>query len=151
MTPLAGFNVSLPQSPTRGAVSRHGEEATQPAPGTPSRTQRENPPRLSQMPTQPTEWTPTSTKDNGITSKTPPRHSQENTQPAPPQHTEPFYQCRDRKEEERVAESLAQYQRTGECRIAHITDAAQLFTRRRRDEDHPTEDSCTHVPLAPTL
>ena len=84
LTPLAGFDVELPQSPARGAASRHSQEATQPAPSTPSRTQRETPPRLSQRTTQPMEWTPALTKGDGATCKTPPRHSQEITQPAPP-------------------------------------------------------------------
>ena len=103
--------------------------------------QRETPPRFSQMPTQPMEWTPTSTKDDGITGKAPPRHSQENTQPAPPQLTELYTQYRERHSQEAiqplatntdnppqvmVTESLAQYQQTGECRVAHIIDAAQL-------------------------
>ena len=108
------------------------------------------------MPTQPMEWTPTSTKDNDTTGKTPPRHSQENTQSAPPQLTDLYTQYRERRsqEEEMVAESLtqyqqtgegqpaatstdnlpqvmvteslAQYQRTGKCHVAHIFDAAQL-------------------------
>ena len=53
LTPLAGFDVELPQSPPR---------ATQPAPNTPSSTQRETLPRSRQRTTQPVEWTPTLTK-----------------------------------------------------------------------------------------
>ena len=118
LTPLAGFDVELPQSPVRGAAARHSQEATQPM-----------------------EWTPTSTKDNGTTDKTPPRHSQENTQPAPPQLAEHYTQYRERQnhEEELIAESRAEYQQIGddqpaatstselgECRMAHIIDAAKL-------------------------
>ena len=154
LTPLAGFDVALPHSPARRAVSRHSQEMTQPALSTPSRRQSETPPRFSQLPTQPMDWTPTSAKDDGITGTTPPRHSQENTQLASPQLTELYTQYGERQEEEMVAESLAhyqqigegqhtttstdnlpqvmvteslaQYQQTGECRMAHITDAAQL-------------------------
>ena len=121
-----------------------------PAPSTPSRTQRENPPRLSQTPTQPMEWTPTSTKDHGITSKTPPRHSQENTMPAPPQLAELHTQYRVRLSQEAIQHlatntiepapttatlPLAQYQHTGKDQTTHITDAAQLLTHRRRVDD----------------
>ena len=156
LTPVDGFDVELPRSPVRGAATRHSQEATQPAPSTPAPMQQGTPPRLSQMPTQPMEWTPTSTKNNGTTSETPPRHSQENTQPAPPQLADLYTQYRERHnhEEELIAESLAQYQQigegqpaatstdnlpqvmvteslaqyqlTGECRMAHIIDAAQL-------------------------
>ena len=82
LTPLAGFDVELPLSSVRGATPRHSQEATQPAPNTPARTQHETPPRSSQKTAQPTEWTPTPTKDDGATSKTPPRYSQESAQPA---------------------------------------------------------------------
>ena len=83
LAPLAGFDVALPQSPTRGAVPRHSQETTQSAVRTPSRRQSKTPPRFSQLPTQPMDWTPTSAKDGGITGTTSPRHSQKNTQPAP--------------------------------------------------------------------
>ena len=42
------------------------------------------------------DWTPTSAKDDGITGTTPLRHSQENTQPAPPQLTELYTESRER-------------------------------------------------------
>ena len=154
LAPLAGFDVALPQSPTRGAVPRHSQETTQSAVRTPSRRQSKTPPRFSQLPTQPMDWTPTSAKDGGITGTTSPRHSQKNTQPAPPQLTELYTQYREWQEQERVAaslaqyqqvgesqpaatstdnqpqvtvtESLAQYQRTGEYSMTHIIDAAQL-------------------------
>ena len=143
MTPLAGIDVLLPQSPTRGAVPRHSEEATQPAPSTPSRTQHENPPRLIQMPTQTMEWTPTSTKDDGITGKIPPRHSQENTQPAPPQLVEQHTQYRERHSQEAIQHlatntneqapttatvPLAQYQQTGVGQTTTRTRTAMTTT-----------------------
>ena len=139
----------------RGSTT-NSQEATQPASSTPAHEQLETQPRLSQWTTQPMDWSPTSAKVDGITSKTPPRHSQENTQRAPLQLAELYTQYRERhsQEEETVAESLAQYQqvgegqpaatstdnppqvmvteslapypRTGECRMAHIIDAAQL-------------------------
>ena len=43
--------------------------------------QRETPPRLSQMTTQPMEWTPTPIKGEDETRKAPPRHTQEITRP----------------------------------------------------------------------
>ena len=138
----------------RNPAPRHSQVTTQTALSAPSRRQSETPPRFSQLPTQPMDWTLTSAKDDGITGTTPPRHSQENTQLAPPQLTELYTQYRERQEEEMIAgslaqcqqigegqhtatstdnlpqvivtESLAQYQQTGECCMAHITDAAQL-------------------------
>ena len=55
----------------------------------------------------------------------------------PPQLAELYTQYREKhnQEEETVAESLAQYQRTGECRMAHIIDAAQLTHPISRAED----------------
>ena len=173
LTPRDGSNVGLPQTPARGAARRHSQEATQPARSTPSRKQRETPPRLCQMQTQPMEWTPTSTKDNGTTGKTPPRHSQENTQQAPTQLTELYAQYRERCNQEEkvidelliqyqqigedqpaasstdnlpqvmVTESSAQYQRTGECHMAHIIDAAQLTHHISSAEDADMQPSHT--------
>ena len=109
-----------------------------------------NPPRLGQMPTQPMEWTPTSTKDDGITGKTPPRHSQENTMPAPPQLAELQIQFRVGLSQEAIQPlatnkietapttatlPLAHYQHIGKDQTTHITDAAQLLTHRRRVDD----------------
>ena len=157
LTPLAGLDVELPRSPVRAAAARHSQEATQPAPSAPSPMQQGTPPRLSQRQTQPMELTPTPTKDKGTTVKTSTRHSQENTQPAPPQLAELYDQQWERhnqEEEELTAESLAhlqqigdglptvtsmdyqpqvlvteasaQYQQTGECRVAHFAETAQL-------------------------
>ena len=116
----------------------------QPAPNSPAPMQQDTPPRLSQRPTQPMEFTLTPTKDKGTAGKTPPRHSQETTQPATSQLVELYVQYRERldNEEERINECLAQYQQTGkgqstassseaqyqqigECRMAHIVDTAQ--------------------------
>ena len=100
------------------------------------------------------ELTPTPTKDKGTSVKKSIRHSQENTQPAPPQLAEQYDQRWDRpnQEEEPTTESLAhlqqigdglptftsmdyqpqvlvteasaQYQQTGECRMAHFAETA---------------------------
>ena len=100
------------------------------------------------------EFALTPTKDKGIAGKTPPRHSQETTQPATSQLVELYTQYRERhdNEEELITECMtqyqqtakgqstasstdnqpvlvsvasAQYQQTGECRMAHIVDTAQ--------------------------
>ena len=97
LSPRDGSNVGLPQTPARGAAPRHSQEATQPARSTPSRKQRETPPRLSHMQTQPMEWAPEVTQPNT-----------------------------DNLPQVMVTESRAQYQQTGECHVAHIIDAAQL-------------------------
>ena len=97
LTPLAGFDVELPQSSVRGATPRHSQEATQPAP---ARTKHETPSRSRKKTAQPTEWTPTQTKDDGATGKTPPRHSQESAQPPHFLLTERTSQCRERQSQE---------------------------------------------------
>ena len=100
------------------------------------------------------EFALTPTKDKGIAGKTPPRHSQETTQPATSQLVDLYTQYRERhdNEEELITECMtryqqtgkgqstasstdnqlvlvsvtsAQYQQTGECRMAHIVDTAQ--------------------------
>ena len=117
---------------------------------------RIRPPDSAQRQTQPMELTPTPTKDKGTSVKKTTRHSQENTQPAPPQLAELYDQQWDRpnQEEELTTESLAQYQQIGdgqptvtrtdnlpqvlvteasaqyqqteECRMAHFAETAQL-------------------------
>ena len=103
--------------------------------------QRETPPRLSQMPTQPMEWTPTSTKDDLTEhfSRYRERHSQEATKPMatnvnnPPPTT--------------TTEPLAQYQQAGESQTSHITDAAQLtHPTTRADNVDMTPDPATPRP-----
>ena len=155
LAPMDGFDVELPRSPVRAAAARHSQESTQPAPSSPSPLQQDTPPRLSQRLTQSMEWTPTPTKDKDSTDKTPLRHSQEISQPAISQLAELYTQYRERRdnEEELITVSMTQYQqtgegqptvtstdnqpqvlssmasvqfqRTGECRMAHIIDAAQ--------------------------
>ena len=125
-----------PEEQPQGTV----REAARTAPSTPH-TQRETLPRSSQRTTQLMEWTPTPTKGDGTTGKTPPRHSQENTQPAPPQLTELYARYREKHSREATqptatsvnnppptitTESLAQYQLAGESQTCHITDASQL-------------------------
>ena len=100
LTPLAGLDVELPRSPVRAAAARHSQEATQPAPSSPSLMQQDTPPRVSQRQTLPMELTPTPTKDKGTTSKSSTRHSQEYTTPAPPQHAEIYDQQRERHNQE---------------------------------------------------
>ena len=112
--PLDGFDVVLPQSP----APRHSQEVTQQAPFT-SSTQQRTPLRLSQKTTQPMEWTPTSTTVDGT------------SQPAPPQLAElpvnTTHDCQYRQlSADAGYESRAQYQQTGEGRMAHIVDAAQM-------------------------
>ena len=155
MTPLAGFDVSLPQSSTRGAVPRHSEEETQPAPSTPSRTQRENPPRLSQIPTQPMDWTPTSAKDDGTTGTTPPRHSQENTQPAPPQITGLYTQYWERLSQEATPPLVTNADKPTPTKITDLLDQHQqaekdqTMRRAHTRHLHPLCDAPT--PAAPFL
>ena len=62
------------------------------------------------------EWTPTPMKDKDSTDKTPLRHSQEITQPAISQLAELYTQYRERRdnEEELITEFMTQYQQTGE-------------------------------------
>ena len=100
LAPLGGFDVELPQTPIRGAAPRHSQEVTQPAPNTRKHEQKEMQQRFSQKPTQPMEWAP------------------EITQPTA---TNVDYQP-----QVMVTEASAQYQQTGECRMAHIIEAAQL-------------------------
>ena len=152
--PQVGVDVEIPQSPVRAAAARRSQEATQPAPNAPAPMPQDTPPRLSQRPTQPMEFALTPTKDKGIAGKTPPRHSEETTQPATSQLVDLYTQYRERhdNEEELITEWMtryqqtgkgqstasstdnqlvlvsvasAQYQQTGECRMAHIVDTAQ--------------------------
>ena len=99
------------------------------------------------------EFTLTPTKDKGTAGKTPPRYSQETSQPATSQLVDLYTQYREKldKEEELIRECTAQYQQTGkgqstasntdnqsvlvsvpsaqyqqigECRVAHIVGTA---------------------------
>ena len=98
--PLGGFDVELPQTPVRGAGPRHSQEATQPAPNTPTHEQQEMQQRLSQRTTQPMEWAPEITQPTATTT--------------------------DYQPQVMVSEELAQYKQTGECHMAHIIETAQL-------------------------
>ena len=115
LAPLNGIEVGLPLSPTRAAAARHSQEATQPAPNSPAPMQQDTPPRLSQRPTQPMEFTLTPTKDKGTAGKAPPRHSQETTQPSTSQLVDLYTRYREKldNEEELIRECTAQYQQTG--------------------------------------
>ena len=164
LAPVSGIDVGLPLSPSRAAAARHSQEATQPAPNSPASMQQDTPPRLSQRPTQPMEFTLTPTKDKGTSGKTPPIFSQETTQPATSQLVDLFTHYRERldNEEEQINECLAQYQQTGkgqstasstdnqtvlvsvasaqyqqtgEWRMAHVVDTAQPTHLISRIED----------------